>query len=204
MTPLAAHADRRRRSRSRQGEPLRHRAGDAELAVPHRLLHHRARIAGCLLRADERQAARWSRSMWCCRCISARFRPAAAPCIAEFGDDIAEGDAFLINHPYQGGSPHAPDMAVITPVFCRRRAVRLLRLDRAQERHRRPGAGKLLRPGARDFQRRPASAGGALSARRSSRSATSSASSPPTAARRSSCSATSAASSAPTGSASGG
>ena len=41
----------------------------------------------------------------------------------------------------------------------RRRAVRLLRLDRAQERHRRPGAGKLLRPGAGDFQRRPAPAG---------------------------------------------
>jgi len=38
--------------------------------------------------------------------------------IREFGDEIAEGDAFLINHPYQGGSPHAPDMAVITPVFC--------------------------------------------------------------------------------------
>src|SRR6266852_936011 len=37
--------------------------------------------------------------------------------IREFGDEIAEGDAFLINHPYQGGSPHAPDMAVITPVF---------------------------------------------------------------------------------------
>ena len=37
--------------------------------------------------------------------------------IAEFGDTIAEGDAFLINHPYQGGSPHAPDMAVITPVL---------------------------------------------------------------------------------------
>jgi N-methylhydantoinase B len=34
-----------------------------------------------------------------------------------FGDTIAEGDAFLINHPYHGGSPHAPDMAVITPVF---------------------------------------------------------------------------------------
>src|SRR6516225_7975178 len=27
------------------------------------------------------------------------------------------GDAFLINHPYQGGSPHAPDMAVLSPVF---------------------------------------------------------------------------------------
>ena len=34
---------------------VRHRAGDAELAVPHRLLHHRARVAGRLLRADERQ-----------------------------------------------------------------------------------------------------------------------------------------------------
>src|ERR1700730_2266054 len=38
--------------------------------------------------------------------------------IKEFGEEIAPGDAFLINHPYQGGSPHAPDMAVITPVFC--------------------------------------------------------------------------------------
>jgi N-methylhydantoinase B len=37
--------------------------------------------------------------------------------IKEFGDEIAEGDAFLINHPYQGGSPHAPDMAVLSPVF---------------------------------------------------------------------------------------
>jgi N-methylhydantoinase B len=37
--------------------------------------------------------------------------------IKAFGDEIAEGDAFLINHPYQGGSPHAPDMAVLSPVF---------------------------------------------------------------------------------------
>ena len=37
--------------------------------------------------------------------------------LKEFGGQIAEGDAFLINHPYQGGSPHAPDVAVITPVF---------------------------------------------------------------------------------------
>ncbi|HEY6257400.1 MAG TPA: hydantoinase B/oxoprolinase family protein [Xanthobacteraceae bacterium] len=37
--------------------------------------------------------------------------------IKAFGDDIAEGDAFLINHPYEGGSPHAPDMAVLSPVF---------------------------------------------------------------------------------------
>jgi N-methylhydantoinase B len=38
--------------------------------------------------------------------------------IEEFGDTITEGDAFLINHPYVGGSPHAPDMCVISPVFC--------------------------------------------------------------------------------------
>jgi N-methylhydantoinase B len=37
--------------------------------------------------------------------------------IAAFQDTIAEGDAFIINHPYHGGSPHAPDIAVITPVF---------------------------------------------------------------------------------------
>lgn len=30
---------------------------------------------------------------------------------------IREGDAFLVNHPYIGGSPHAPDMCVIVPVF---------------------------------------------------------------------------------------
>src|ERR1700674_3808476 len=34
-----------------------------------------------------------------------------------FAGVIEEGDAFLINHPYEGGSPHAPDIAVIAPVF---------------------------------------------------------------------------------------
>ncbi len=45
------------------------------------------------------------------------FPPCCGAVLAAFGDGIAEGDAFLINHPYQGGSPHAPDMCVITPVF---------------------------------------------------------------------------------------
>ncbi|MGH7854034.1 MAG: hydantoinase B/oxoprolinase family protein [Candidatus Binatia bacterium] len=31
--------------------------------------------------------------------------------------EIEEGDAFIINHPYLGGSPHAPDMGVLTPIF---------------------------------------------------------------------------------------
>src|SRR5579871_5628339 len=42
----------------------------------------------------------------CCRAV-----------LDAFGNTIADGDAFLINDPYHGGSPHAPDMAVITPVF---------------------------------------------------------------------------------------
>jgi N-methylhydantoinase B len=37
--------------------------------------------------------------------------------LKEFSGAFAEGDAFLINHPYLGGSPHAPDMCVLTPVF---------------------------------------------------------------------------------------
>lgn len=45
------------------------------------------------------------------------FPACCAAVLEAFGDAISEGDAFLINHPYHGGSPHAPDMAVITPVF---------------------------------------------------------------------------------------
>src|SRR5262245_19945740 len=45
------------------------------------------------------------------------FPACTAAVIAAFGGGIAEGDAFIINRPYQGGSPHAPDIAVITPVF---------------------------------------------------------------------------------------
>jgi N-methylhydantoinase B len=46
------------------------------------------------------------------------FPACCSAVITEFGDTIQEGDAFLINHPYEGGSPHAPDMCVISPVFC--------------------------------------------------------------------------------------
>jgi N-methylhydantoinase B len=45
------------------------------------------------------------------------FPACCAAVLKAFGDTIAEGDAYLINHPYHGGSPHAPDIAVITPVF---------------------------------------------------------------------------------------
>jgi N-methylhydantoinase B len=45
------------------------------------------------------------------------FPACCAAVIKEFSGAFAEGDAFIINHPYQGGSPHAPDMCVITPMF---------------------------------------------------------------------------------------
>ena len=43
--------------------------------------------------------------------------PACCGAVLNAYRDIADGDVFLINHPYEGGSPHAPDMAVITPIF---------------------------------------------------------------------------------------
>ena len=43
--------------------------------------------------------------------------PACCEAVLRAYDDIAPGDAYAINHPYEGGSPHAPDMAILTPVF---------------------------------------------------------------------------------------
>lgn len=31
--------------------------------------------------------------------------------------DLVQGDAILVNHPYEGGSPHATDMAVLSPII---------------------------------------------------------------------------------------
>src|SRR5262245_34760255 len=45
------------------------------------------------------------------------FPACCAAVLREFSGAIQAGDAFLINHPYEGGSPHAPDIAVISPVF---------------------------------------------------------------------------------------
>ena len=43
----------------------------------------------------------------CAEAILKTFRPS----------ELHDGDAFIINHPYLGGSPHAPDMGVLTPTF---------------------------------------------------------------------------------------
>lgn len=37
--------------------------------------------------------------------------------LRSFAGDIQPGDAFITNHPYESGLPHAMDMAVATPVF---------------------------------------------------------------------------------------
>ncbi|HUZ22002.1 MAG TPA: hydantoinase B/oxoprolinase family protein [Acidimicrobiales bacterium] len=44
--------------------------------------------------------------------------PACARAVLDhFGEEIAPGDAFLMNDPHSGGSPHAPDFAVLVPIF---------------------------------------------------------------------------------------
>jgi N-methylhydantoinase B len=48
------------------------------------------------------------------------FPACAAAILKSFAaNEIEDGDAFIINHPYLGGSPHAPDMGVLTPIFYR-------------------------------------------------------------------------------------
>jgi len=46
------------------------------------------------------------------------FPACAAAILKNFPrSEIEAGDAFITNHPYLGGSPHAPDMGVLTPIF---------------------------------------------------------------------------------------
>ena len=44
------------------------------------------------------------------------LQPAAAAIISAFGDDVHEGDIYLLNDPYHGGS-HLPDVTAFAPVF---------------------------------------------------------------------------------------
>jgi N-methylhydantoinase B len=45
------------------------------------------------------------------------FPVCAAAVLREYGDELRPGDAFLINHTYDGASPHAPDFFIICPIF---------------------------------------------------------------------------------------
>jgi N-methylhydantoinase B len=46
------------------------------------------------------------------------YRRIVTNTLARFGrDGLAEGDVIITNHPYLGGVPHTPDLAVVVPVF---------------------------------------------------------------------------------------
>jgi len=45
------------------------------------------------------------------------FPACAQAILKKYKDGIYPGDAFIINHPYEGGSPHTPDLAVLIPIF---------------------------------------------------------------------------------------
>jgi len=44
------------------------------------------------------------------------IRTALAAVIAKFGDDICDGDVFILNDPYEGGM-HLPDIFILEPIF---------------------------------------------------------------------------------------
>ncbi len=45
------------------------------------------------------------------------YRHLVAKILAIHGNDIAEGDMFVCNHPYDGGLPHVSDMAFVSPIM---------------------------------------------------------------------------------------
>ncbi len=45
------------------------------------------------------------------------FPASAQAVLKRYGAEMRPGDTFIVNHPYEGGSPHVPDLAVITPIF---------------------------------------------------------------------------------------
>jgi N-methylhydantoinase B/oxoprolinase/acetone carboxylase alpha subunit len=82
---------------------------------------------------------------------------AAQAVTAFFGDDIHQGDVFLLNDPYHGGN-HLPDLTAFVPVRGRQwRWAAALLVDQpcASERHRRGDARRLQRRRDRDLAGRP-------------------------------------------------
>lgn len=43
------------------------------------------------------------------------YRQLVARIVELYGPTLAQGDLFVANHPYEGGLPHVPDMAVVAP-----------------------------------------------------------------------------------------
>jgi len=45
------------------------------------------------------------------------YRHLVANILQRYGGDVADGDMFVCNHPYEGGLPHVSDMAFVTPIL---------------------------------------------------------------------------------------
>ena len=45
------------------------------------------------------------------------YRHLVGKIIELYGDNIADGDMFVCNHPYEGGLPHVSDMAFVSPII---------------------------------------------------------------------------------------
>ena len=132
------------------------------------------------LRHLRRRAATWWRRARTCRSISARCRTRCARSCAAF-PDVAPGDVFIHNDPYQGGS-HLPDVNVVAPAFHDGPPARLRLRAGALAGYRQRDAGQLRR-GDRDLWRGAAPAADAAVSRRQARSARSRRSSSPMSAR---------------------
>ena len=72
------------------------------------------------------------------RAISARFRPRSKSSWRDIGDDMAPGDVFVMNDPFEGGM-HLPDIFVFKPLYFEGERHRVRRHDLPPHRRRRPG-----------------------------------------------------------------
>jgi len=102
------------------------------------------------------------------------FPACTAAIIEEFGGEIAEGDAFIINHPYHGGSSACARHRRHHAGLRRRRAVRLTGSIAHKSDIGGPVPGSCSGQAREIFQRGPAPAGGCATSAAFGRTPTSS------------------------------
>ena len=117
------------------------RRADGGGAGEHRRQRDDQGAAGFLLRGLRRARATSSPMRRTCRCISASMGASVKAIIAQ-NPEMAPGDVFVLNAPYNGGT-HLPDITVVRPVWdeARRAGAVLHRGAGAPYRRRRADAG---------------------------------------------------------------
>ena len=126
----------------------RHRAGDAELALPHRLLHHHSRVPGRQLRHPHLRRPRGgaARGAAAAHGRVPGLRPGGAAELSAGGDPRRRRLHHQSSLPRR--KPPRPGHVRDDADLLRRPVGGLLGHHGAQERHRRPCARELLEPGA--------------------------------------------------------